>query len=305
MAQQVLQAVLSIGLSILVGCGDGGGGADPGESPRADGTVEATWLLRARLQQARQEVGVAALQDKMYVIGGFRPDGSQTETVEAYAFTADRWQFVHPLPVALDHPAAAAARGKVYVLGGFASGAAVDLTLEYDPQTDRWSARARMPTRRGALAAAVIADNIYAVGGFRESASVNELARYDPATDRWEVLPAMPTPRDHLGAGAINGRLYAVAGRNQMSFTLGTLEAFDPLTRTWSARAPLPPCPPHGLGSLPPCCTTAWWCWEGKAIPESHTGCSRRWKPSTRRPIAGSPCHRCPPRGMGLGLRCS
>src|SRR5262245_37500158 len=125
MSQQVLHAVLSICLSVLVGCGDGGGGADPGEPPRADVTVEAAWLMRARLQQARQEVGVAALQEKMYVIGGFRHDGSQTDTVEAYEFTADRWQFIQPLPVALDHTAAAAARGKLYVLGGFASGAAV------------------------------------------------------------------------------------------------------------------------------------------------------------------------------------
>jgi len=126
------------------------------------------------------------------------------------------------------------------MLGGFASGAAVDLTLEYDPQTDRWTARARLPTRRGALAAAVIDENVYAVGGFRDGGSVNDLAKYDPATDRWEVLPAMPAPRDHLGAGVIKGRLYAVAGRNSTSFTLGSLEEFDPLTRTWSARAPMP-----------------------------------------------------------------
>jgi N-acetylneuraminic acid mutarotase len=50
----------------------------------------------------------------------------------------------------------------------------------------------------------------------------------------------MPTPRDHLGAGVIKGRLYAVAGRNSTSFTLGNLEEFDPLTRTWIARAPMP-----------------------------------------------------------------
>ncbi len=240
MSQQALHAVLSICLSVLVGCGSGGGDSDAGESPRTDVTVEATWFMRARLQEARQEVGVAALQEKMYVVGGFRRDGSQANTVEAYEFTADHWQFVQPLPVALDHPAAAAARGKLYVLGGFASGAAVDLTLEYDPQTDRWTAKARMPTRRGALAAAVIEGDVYAVGGFRDGGSVNDLARYDPAIDRWEVLPSMPTPRDHLGAGAIKGRLYAVAGRNNTSFTLGNLEEFDPLTRTWIARVPIP-----------------------------------------------------------------
>jgi len=239
MSQQALHAVLSICLSLLVGCG-GGGGAGTGEMPRAAGTVEATWLRRARLQDARQEVGVAALQGKMYVVGGFRRNGSQTNTVEAYTFAADRWQFVQPLPIALDHPAAAVARGKLYVLGGYASGAAVDLALEYDPQTDRWTAKARMPTRRGALAAAVIEENVYAVGGFRDGDAVDDLARYDPAADRWEVLSAMPTPRDHLGAGVIKGRLYAVAGRNSMSFTLGSLEEFDPLTRTWSTRAPMP-----------------------------------------------------------------
>src|SRR5215831_19559 len=240
MSQQALRAVLSICLSVFVGCSGGGRGSDSGASPRAEVTAEASWLMRARLQEARQEVGVAALQEKMYVIGGFRRNGSQANTVEAYEFTADRWQFVQPLPIALDHPAAAVARGKLYVLGGFASGAAVDVTLEYDPQTDRWTAKARIPTRRGALAAAVIEENVYAVGGFRDGGAVDDLARYDPAADRWEVLSAMPTPRDHLGAGVIKGRLYAVAGRNSMSFTLGSLEEFDPLTRTWSTRAPMP-----------------------------------------------------------------
>jgi len=118
MSQQALHAVLSIYLSILVGCGGGGGGSDPGESPRTDVTVEATWLMRARLQEARQEVGVAALQEKMYVVGGFRRDGSQANTVEAYEFTADHGQFVQPLPVALDHPAAAAARANCTCSGG-------------------------------------------------------------------------------------------------------------------------------------------------------------------------------------------
>src|SRR5262249_18549082 len=144
MSQQALHAVLIIYLSVLMGCG-GAGGSGTGELPRTDATAEATWLRRARLQEARQEGGGAALQDKMYVIGGFRRGGSQAKTVEAYEFMADRWQFVQPLPLALDHPAAAVARGKLYVLGGYANGAAVDLTLEYDSQTDHWTARARMP----------------------------------------------------------------------------------------------------------------------------------------------------------------
>src|SRR5262245_12194379 len=75
MSQQALHVVLIIYLSVLMGCG-GAGGSGTGELPRTDATAEATWLMRARLQEARQEVGVAALQEKMYVVGGFRRTGS-------------------------------------------------------------------------------------------------------------------------------------------------------------------------------------------------------------------------------------
>ncbi|MBI3329736.1 MAG: hypothetical protein HYZ81_23895, partial [Nitrospinae bacterium] len=235
MCRQAVTAVLLGYLIVLVGCGGGSDRRDPTPS-----TTAGSWLGRARMLEARQEVGVAALSGKVYVAGGLRQDGSQASTVEAYDIAADRWQFVQPLPVPLDHPAAAAARGKLYVLGGFLSGVAVGQTLEYDPVANRWTTKAPMPTPRGAPAAAVIEEKVYVVGGFREGLSVSDLAVYDPEADRWEILPAMPTPRDHLGAGAIKGRLYAVAGRNQTSFTLGTLEEFTPATRTWIPRTSMP-----------------------------------------------------------------
>ena len=235
MCRQAVTAVLLSYLIVLAGCGGGSDRRDPTPS-----TSDGSWLVRARMLEARQEVGVAALSGKVYVAGGFRRDGSQAATVEAYDITADRWQLVQPLPFPLDHPAAATARGKLYVLGGFLSGVAVGQTLEYDPVANRWTTKAPMPTPRGALAAAVIEEKIYVIGGFRDGVSVRDLAVYDPDADRWETLPAMLTPRDHLGAGAIKGRLYAVGGRNQTSFTLGNLEELTPATRTWIARASMP-----------------------------------------------------------------
>lgn len=245
MRRQELTAILMVWLSVLLGCGDGSDSAAPpaaiGEAPPSLTAPEPTWLARARMQFARQEVGVAALDGKVYVIGGFRQGGNPADTLEVYDIAADRWQFAPPLPLPLHHVAATAAAGKIYVLGGFTgAGEAVDLTVQYDPQADRWTLKAPLPTRRGALAAAVIAGDIYAVGGFRDGVSVSDLARYSPDLDRWEVLPAMPTPRDHLGVGVVKGRLYAVAGRNAASFTLSTLEEFTPTTRTWIARLPLP-----------------------------------------------------------------
>jgi N-acetylneuraminic acid mutarotase len=222
-----LAALVGVAVALVVGPG--------GRAPAA-----ARWLVLAPMQEPRQEVGVAGLDGRIYVAGGFGAAASPVATVEAYDVAAGQWSFVAPLPLPLDHPAAAAVGGKLYVLGGFLNGTAQDGTLEYDPATDRWTARAPMPSARGALAAAVIDGKIYAVGGARTQGSVGDLAIYDPAQDRWQSLAPMPTGRDHLGAGAIAGRLYAAGGRNQVSFILDVLEVFDPATGVWTRKAPMP-----------------------------------------------------------------
>ena len=49
----------------------------------------------------------------------------------------------------------------------------------------------------------------------------------------------MPTPRTGLAAGVVNGILYAVGGNDGVSF-LGTVEAYDPATNTWTTKASMP-----------------------------------------------------------------
>jgi N-acetylneuraminic acid mutarotase len=53
----------------------------------------------------------------------------------------------------------------------------------------------------------------------------------------------MPTPRDHLATAFVGGTLYAVGGGTldgpNPGF-LSTVEAYDPATDTWTAKAPMP-----------------------------------------------------------------
>jgi len=78
----------------------------------------------APMPEARQEVGVAEWEGKIYVIGGLRADQSRADTVEVYDPRTNRWRRLAPLPQALDHVAAAAVGGKVYALGGLPASAA-------------------------------------------------------------------------------------------------------------------------------------------------------------------------------------
>ncbi len=57
----------------------------------------------------------------------------------------------------------------------------------------------------------------------------------------WATKASMPTPRFGVGAGVVNGILYAVGGSNSSSLALGTVEAYNPATDTWTT----------GLASMP------------------------------------------------------
>ena len=189
---------------------------------------------------ARQEVAVAELGGRIYVAGGFRTDGSASDTVEVYDPTTDRWEIIAPLPVPVHHAAAAAVNGVLYVIGGMtgAESRPVDRVFAYTPAGGGWTQRASMPSARGALGVGVLGGRIYAAGGDPRE---RDFAVYDPVADAWTPLPPMPTPRNHLAAGAIGGRFYAVGGRSgSVGGITGAIEEYDPASSTWTARATMP-----------------------------------------------------------------
>jgi N-acetylneuraminic acid mutarotase len=51
----------------------------------------------------------------------------------------------------------------------------------------------------------------------------------------------MPTPRNHLTAGAVGQTFYAIGGRSGgIESATNAIEAYDPATQTWTAKAPMP-----------------------------------------------------------------
>src|SRR5713226_4581908 len=238
----LLVAVLGV-CQLAASAGGGGTGALP---------KEGKWDLAVAMPEPRQEMGVGALGNTIYLIGGYGADNIPSTLVQVYDTEGKKWRQAAAIPEGLQHLGVAAVDGKVYVVGGFygtfGKRVATDSVWQYDPATDRWERRAALPTKRGALAV-VVADGLsYARGGERSSAPgapqpyepVADFAVYDSKANKWEVLPPMRYRRDHLVAGAIGGRVYAVAGRDRPNYMLQNLEEYNPATRTWTERAPMP-----------------------------------------------------------------
>lgn len=60
------------------------------------------------------------------------------------------------------------------------------------------------------------------------------------AGDIWTTKSAMPTARSDLHAASIGGLLYVVGGNGGPSGATGAVEAYNPVTDTWAALAPIP-----------------------------------------------------------------
>jgi hypothetical protein len=185
----------------------------------------------------------------IYVVGGYVPH-RPVALGAAYDTHTRTWSPIHPMPTARAALAVTATSGRVHALGGeeeFTEG--VTTHEIYAPADDAWTTAAPMPTARKLLAAATGHDGVvYAIGGihtfYSEDHTLGAVEAYDPATDTWESRAPMPTPR--WGAAAVtapDGLVYVIGGvaddasGNEIR---ATVEAYDPVSDTWSDRPALP-----------------------------------------------------------------
>jgi N-acetylneuraminic acid mutarotase len=183
------------------------------------------WSMKAPLPRTNSEFGVAELDGKIYVMGGYPADRKTVAEVQVYDSKTDKWQIIAPLPHALNHIMPAAVNGKIYVIGGQTTESSepdkagfVNTVYEYDPATGKWAPRAPMPTMRGGGVAAVVDGRIY-VAGSRPPGG-HDFAVCDPTADKWTALPNLPTQRNHLAAGAHDGKSMSSAGVPRADFAV-------------------------------------------------------------------------------------
>src|SRR5207247_879229 len=189
-----LGALITVGLIILVGCL----GKTTDSPAPIDILSPGKWTSLAPMPTARQEVAVAELNGRVFVIGGFGSGGEAVPTVEVYDPASDRWETRSPLPAATHHAAAAVVGGRLYVVGGYTGGRTswtpLRTVYEYDEARSSWSTRAPLRVPRGGLAMVTLGNRLHAVGGSADRAT-GAHGTYDPASDPWPDAHAAPRHR--------------------------------------------------------------------------------------------------------------
>lgn len=193
--------------------------------------VQDSWKEKAPMPTARDYLGAAALNGKIYAIGGQDADGKNSGKNEVYDPANNSWKTLADMPTPRYLLKVEAVNEKLYAFGGFDSNDS-KITEEYDPSTDKWTSKSDMNDTRFLFASAVIDNYIYAIGG-QGSVFNGKVERYDPSKDKWENVDSMPVFKSRHSAAVANGKIYAITGDPSV------LE-YDPVLDSWSQKQNFP-----------------------------------------------------------------
>jgi N-acetylneuraminic acid mutarotase len=209
--------------------------------------AENSWVSKASMQVARSNLGVAAVNGKIYAIGG-RAENGVININEEYDPATDTWTYKKPMPTPRERFGIAVYQNKIYCIGGcrdggyFSNDSIIGVNEVYDPATDTWETKEPIPTPRRGLGANVVNGKIYLIGGYVPASSsltgfsdlsLNEV--YDPETDSWTMKAKEPTAASSSVSAVVDSKIYVLGeGLNQI---------YDANTDTWSLGTSPPPQP--------------------------------------------------------------
>ena len=206
-----------------------------------------------------QGMNLAALDGKIYRIGGMSPRNSPGAPADTYS-TADnarfdpatgKWETLPPLPDPRSSHDVVVIGNKIIVTGGWAlRGKRTDWAdtlaiLDLSAQNPAWTT-AKQPFRRRALMAAALDGKMYVIGGFDEKSEiVRDVSIYDPATNTWSQGPQLPDGPGLSFAPAAtvhHGDLY-------VSLSDGTLYRLNKTSQQWENAGKSTPRLAHRIAS--------------------------------------------------------
>jgi N-acetylneuraminic acid mutarotase len=224
------------------------------------------WVQVSELPTLRIAEAAAAVNDKLYLIGGFNWDenlgGSAPPIarVDVYDTQTNTWHTAADMPTPRISAQAAVSSNQIYVFGGYnrvpIRGEPWKTVVEmYDTQTDTWTLIRDMPTLRRNFGTAVVDGKIYLIGGtvldrqFNHQIVTNLVEVYDPLTGRWEKRADMPTERGRIQPVVVGGEVYVIGGYDLFGAGgfgdvaqqfLTQIEVYNPKTDSWLKRRNMP-----------------------------------------------------------------
>ncbi len=205
------------------------------------------WTSKTTMPTDRGLAACAAINDKIFVIGGIRGplsnlDWEGLNKIEVYDTENDTWTQLADMPTKRWGCSATAANGKIYVFGGTSLGGPYASIEIYDPQTNSWTTSYNyMPTPRYCLTSCILDSIIYVIGGWYSSGDgpiYDKVEVYNPISDEWRTDSPLPSKLAVLACTVIDGKIYVYGGAQTTHPNYGSSGIFEFTPKVIFAKQP-------------------------------------------------------------------
>lgn len=206
-------------------------------------TLNPQWKKLAAMPKARVSAYAAAVNGKIYIVGGFYISGNAritTPEVLEYDPTANSYTVKATMPTATYGMAGAVVGNKIFVMSGIANNAYTTATQAYDVTTDTWANSTASTLASIYPTASAIGNDIYLLGG-QSTAYFNTFLKgtVSGTTITWKKLTNVPVAISGAASGIADGNLFVAGGVNNDGVLASTYK-YNVTTNKWSSSFTMP-----------------------------------------------------------------
>jgi hypothetical protein len=222
------------------------GEPEPIGSPLPSGAaIAAGWVALDDAPIARLEMATSAHDGRIWLAGGFAPDGSATAELWIFDPPSGSWGEGPALPEPVHHAALASDGVRLLLVGGDAGagGQATAATHFLDPADGQWESGPDLPAARGAGALAFDGERFVYAGGVGPTGDSDAIFALSADGTEWVEVGRLTRPREHIAVATDgNGTTWILGGRQGgLDTNLGDVDLLR-----GSSLNPLEPVSPRG-----------------------------------------------------------
>ena len=227
------------------------GSTSPAPTPTT-GISKITWSTVAASPIARAEAMGAAVNGRLYLMGGVDANGPILR-MDLYDPATNRWSRLPDLPKRITHAQPVVDGRFIYLAGGYVGTGrgweqvwATREVWRFDTVNQTWSAMPQLPVARGGGATVLLGRQMHYYGGSdlgRVDRGEHFVLNLDNPSAGWQTRAAMPNPRSHMAGAVIGGKVYAIGGQHGYDLAAvcqASVHVYDPATDRWTAAANMP-----------------------------------------------------------------
>ena len=178
------------------------------------------WVYTTPMQETRKNASAAALDGKIYVLGGESATGS-LKTFAVYDTEKKTWESLPEYPgteSGICRAAVFAYNNEIYVIGGQTDTGVTAKLLKsvyaYNTETRQWQKKADLAEGRTNLAYACSKDKLYV---WSKAGTTDQAEIYDIKTDTWETA-VLPDTSAVIAAASVDNRVFVLKEDGEKMF---------------------------------------------------------------------------------------